>query len=208
MRTLPALLILTTACGSPTTPPTPPTKDASYDDIDNFKPFDAGSGGGAQGAGGGMMGMGGSGGGGMTQMPDAGPPMFSDAGIYATPSTPGMVFCGPSSCDLTHDTCCIEESSGPSCMPAGTCTGHGMFACDGPEDCTSSHCCLAPGMLDGGAMQLQLACNTDCSMAIAAICHTANDCPMGAACCSGPDFPLGHCIPPDTAPNGETCDVR
>src|SRR5262249_35787366 len=123
---------------------------------------------------------------------------------------PDRVFCGPGTCDSTQDACCLQPSSGPVCMPAAqSCTGVALFTCDGPEDCMTGHCCLIPVTLDGGATQVTTVCRADCAMAPTELSPTAGESPSHhAACCHGPDSPLGHCLPPEHAPNGELCDVR
>jgi hypothetical protein len=156
--------------------------------------------------------------------PDSGStpaPLFSDAGMYATADTPGEVFCGHNSCGLPQ-ACCLDGPDGGielTCsQPPSSCGGNVWFECDGPEDCAgggsdggggwdggASLCCLS-AVADGGAPIIHTSCEPTCQITM--LCHSHSECPSDrAACCHGASFPLGHCVPPMSAQNGDECDV-
>ena len=193
MRICATLLLM--ACGTPLGP----AKDASYGDIDGFVPIssspppvDSGS---------------------PPPMMDAGlsgaPPKYDDGGLYAMPPSPNRVFCGQYTCDSTQNVCCLDDAA--TCGPKGTaCMGRVTFACDGPEDCPrGEHCCLEPTDADGGRPRIDTLCRSNCDFGPTYLCHSHLDCGADRpACCRGPDsFPLGHCLPPDSASPNDECDV-
>jgi hypothetical protein len=153
-----------------------------------------------------------------TSMP---PPLFSDAGMYATPDTPGQVFCGHSRCGLPQ-MCCVDGPDGGfelTCsQPPSSCGGHIWFECDGPEDCADAGsdagawwdggaalCCLSE-MAVGSTPMIHTSCESSCQITM--LCHSHAECPSDrSACCRGASFPLGHCVPPQSAMNGDVCDV-
>ena len=78
--------------------------------------------------------------------------------------------CGPTTCTLGQQECCIGAVS--VCKPSGTCPSQG-FACDGPEDCPGAVCCFPN---NNGSR-----CQTNNCQDIA--CHKDADCPAGTPKC-------------------------
>ena len=177
---LASAVAVTLACGGAKT--APPADQASP--IDDFEPvvFDAGP-----------------------SMPSAAgskpPPKYSDAGVYATPSTPMEVFCGPMTCGAGTQQCCIQPGVGPSC--AARCDSELTFACDGPEDCTGGgRCCITVV-----SNRVTLSCSPDCDHAATTACHSRNDCPSERPMCCRNEAPIGRCLPPGGAEPGDVCDL-
>ena len=164
------------------------TTGEDADSIDDFMPvaYDAGPGG-----------SGGTGGGSTKS-----PALYSDAGVYATPSTPGAVFCGPMTCAPGTQQCCVQPNVGASC--AASCSSQITFACDGPEDCTSgSHCCISVASGD----KVTLSCMASCASAATTVCHSKSDCPSDRPICCHDDGPIGRCLPLGAGDPGDVCDL-
>jgi hypothetical protein len=175
------------ACGTSKMTPSPHDDDESP--IDDFMPvaYDAGSGG-SSGAGGGTS--------------NKPPAMYSDAGVYASPSTPGEVFCGPMTCAAGTQQCCITPNVGASC--AASCSSQITFACDGHEDCSGGkRCCISVAAGD----KVTLSCMDSCASAATTACHSKSDCPSDRPICCRNDAPIGRCLPPGAGEPGDVCDL-
>jgi hypothetical protein len=132
--------------------------------------------------------------------------------------------CGGSMICSAGNICCVTPSPDGmtitnSCEPMGSCGDGGIpAACDGPEDCTGSNCCIGLSLGSGGQIAGSAACNASCNASImigtggnsgtltTKLCHGAADCtsytgptPFGdqaySACCNYAGIPVGFCAP-------------
>lgn len=99
------------------------------------------------------------------------------------------VSCGGESCDVAGDLhCCVAENGATS----GTCrtgcaAGEADLACDQPDDCLGSRCCL---VLDGAAYQ-RSRCQPVCAGGLEVCDPTDGDACNGGACNAVANLPAG-----------------
>lgn len=124
--------------------------------------------------------------------PDA---LIADAGPDLPPPTPGRLVCGPETCDVKTQTCCVSlavGSVGARCVPVGTTCPGAALVCDEPADCPGAVCCFGLQTTGGVGLGSQCSARAACSgLGRFVVCRTNADCGgTSPACCSVGGVPL------------------
>jgi hypothetical protein len=115
-------------------------------------------------------------------------------------STPGVIDCGNTTCNVATQDCCVTFS-GATCIAKGTQCQGARASCDGPEDCPNAGqiCCGISYGPNRGLSCTNGSCNSG-----ERICHLDIDCPSAERCC-GDDTIAGmsvqYCLATADCPN-------